>query len=142
MSELSNGTIILIFIFFAILSNWFAGFISMNFTSPRYEISESSDYLAVYGFTLLKLIRPTKSYQVQSDILHDSRTIIRKLYSTRSLHILIVQGNQEKKTKVLWVELIKSWNISSSSRKINYFLETNNKILDSTKGLIDMTVHE
>ena len=129
MSELSTEAIILLFIFLTIFSNWFSGFIQVHFFTPKYDIKESLDYLAVYGLTLKKLILSTDSYKVQSNILKDSRSTIRKMYSARSLHILIVYSNSEKDTKVIWVELIKSWNIlSSKTRRINYFIETNPKI--------------
>lgn len=129
MSEFSPSILVFIFCAVILLSNWISGFILINFLAPRYETTESADYLNAYGFKLIKFIRPTKNYQSQSAVLKDSRSGFKKVYSNRRLHLLIVYDNEEKKNRLLWVELLQSWNVSHAKRRIiNYHLETNQKL--------------
>lgn len=117
-------------VFIVISFNWLAGFIEATFVSPRYETKESTVFLAKERLNLVKLIRITEKFQSQSNVLVDTRSFLRKIYSKRSLLMIVVDSEIEKNTRVYWVEFIRYWNVSiRTKRRINYHLETNTDLI-------------
>ncbi len=123
-------TVIFLILLTLIFMNWISGYLATVFSS-RYEPQESFFYLGAHGLKLVKVIRTTEKYQKQSDVLTDSRSLFRKIYSTRSLYIVIAYSEYEKKNIILWVELVKSWNSwFSKERSLKHSRETNNVLIN------------
>lgn len=128
---MNNETLVIIIIVFLFFSNWFANFLSAAFFTKKYEIEESFDYLSSNSLKFIKLIRPTEKFQNKSDVLKDNRSFLRKIYSMRYLHILIVASEKDNSQKVVWVELFKLWNVTSSKERVlNYYQETNTGLIN------------
>ncbi len=124
-------TLILIIGLIIIVFNWLSGYISTTFLSSKYESKESKNYLASNRLKFKKLIRDTKKLRVKSEVLRDNRSFLRKVYSTRCLHILIVTSEINNKDAVLWVEILWSWSLMpAKKRELRYFKETNTDIIN------------
>jgi len=121
----------IVVVFIAISFNWLAGFIEATFVSPRYETKESTVFLAMERLILVKFIRSTEDFSSQSKVIVDSRSFLRKIYSKRALHIIIVESETDTSTKVYWVEFLKNWSITSTTkRRIIHHQESNTHLIN------------
>ena len=127
---MANDIFISILVVLLILSNWFVGFATAIFLLPKYEIKESLDFLTSHRMKPIKLIRSTEKLKAKSHVLKDNRSFIRKIYSTRSIHALIVTCDIEQKQKLIWIELLKTWNVlPTKHRLLNHHTETNKDVI-------------
>ena len=123
--------LVVIVVMLVLFFNWLAGFIEATFVSPRYETKESTIFLAMERLNLVKLIRSTEEFTSQSSTLVDSRSLLRKIYSKKALHIIIVNSEIDKSTKVYWVEFLKNWSITSTTkRRIIHHQESNTHLIN------------